>query len=60
MSIYERDYERQAFGRPPGIHLGGERSVTTNLVIFTFGVYVAQLLFKMPFTDLFLRHANWY
>ena len=45
MGLYDREY-----GRPddtswqPGIHLGGARTLTTNLVLITAGVYVVQLL----------------
>ena len=44
MGIYDRDYERgNNYGRQSGFDLGGPRSLTTNLVIFMFVVYVIQL-----------------
>lgn len=45
MGIYDRDYERNYdSGGQPGIHLGGPLTLTTKLVLLTFGVYALQLL----------------
>lgn len=45
MGIYDRDYERERdYDDGPGFHVGGERSLTTNLVIVMAIVYVVQLL----------------
>lgn len=60
MGIAERDYERDSYGRPPGVHIGGPRSMTVKLLLITIGVYVAQLFFGVQFTEIFGLHANWY
>jgi membrane associated rhomboid family serine protease len=46
MGIYDRDYERERYDDEGGLgfNLGGERTLTTNLVIFMFVVYGVQLL----------------
>ncbi|NOY29590.1 MAG: rhomboid family intramembrane serine protease [Planctomycetes bacterium] len=45
MGIYDRDYGRDyGSSGQPGIHLGGPRTLTTNLVLFTLAVYGLQLL----------------
>ena len=45
MGLYDRDYGRDYdASMQPGIHLGGPRTVSTNIVLFTFGVYLLQLL----------------
>ena len=45
MGIYDRDYERErSYDDSPGFRIGGERSLTTNLVIVMGIVYVVQLL----------------
>ena len=44
MGIYDRDYGRNDYdGSQPGFHLGGVRSLTTNIVLFTAAVYLLQL-----------------
>ena len=44
MGIYDRDYQRNGgYGHEPGIRLDGPRTLTTNLVLVTFGVYLAQV-----------------
>ncbi|NOZ40338.1 MAG: rhomboid family intramembrane serine protease [Planctomycetes bacterium] len=74
MGIYDRDYERNGgYGQQPGLRLDGPRTLTTNLVLFTFGIYLVQLLTqpseaKFPgvngpggsgwFTELFALHGN--
>jgi membrane associated rhomboid family serine protease len=65
MGIYDRDYERgQNYDDSPGFRIGGERSLTTNLVIVMGIVYVVQLLTGLGpqedgwFTDLFSLHAD--
>ena len=65
MGFYDRDYERgNYYGRQSGFDLGGPRSLTTNLVILMFVVYVIQLATRGPepdagwFTELFSLHAD--
>jgi membrane associated rhomboid family serine protease len=65
MGIYDRDYERErSYDDSPGFRIGGERSLTTNLVIVIGIVYVVQLLTGLGpredgwFTDLFSLHAD--
>lgn len=61
MGIYDRDYNRDdSYDHGPGIHLGGQRTLTTNLVIFTCGVYLAQLLLGPAFTGFFALDGDWY
>jgi rhomboid family protein len=61
MGIYDRDYNRDdPYHDAPGLHLGGQRSLTTNLVIFTCGVYLAQLLLGPWFTNAFSLGDDWY
>ncbi len=43
MGLNDRDYARDYDGRP-GIRLDGPRTLTTNLVLFTLGIYALQLL----------------
>ena len=44
MGFYDRDYQRDDYeGRQPGFHLGGARTLTTNLVIVMFVIYGIQL-----------------
>jgi membrane associated rhomboid family serine protease len=59
MGLYDRDYGRpdDNYGRP-GIHLGGTRTLTTNLVLLTVGVYVIQILTNGWFTNLFSLYSN--
>ena len=48
MGIYDRDYQRNGgYGHEPGIRLDGPRTLTTNLVLVTFGVYLLQI-FTQP------------
>lgn len=66
MGFYDRDYQRGGYyDRQPGFYLGGQRTLTTNLVIVMVGVYLVQLFTRgqQPpdpgwFTDLFSLHAN--
>lgn len=61
MGIYDRDYNRDdSYGTPPGIHLGGTRTLTTNVVIFTCVVYLLQLLLGPGFTTFFSLSGDWY
>lgn len=72
MGLYDRDYGRYS-GNAPGFHLGGGmRTLTTNIVLFTCGVFVVQLLTRgqspnpqmgLPgdsgwFTELFSLHSD--
>jgi len=44
MGIYDRDYERNGgYGQQPGMQLGGPRTLTTNLVLLTFGIFLLQM-----------------
>src|ERR1044072_8730128 len=63
MGFYDRDYQRgDYYERQPGFHLGGTRTLTTNLVIVMFAVYAVQILTRGPrsgwFTDMFSLHAD--
>ena len=69
MGIYDRDYERERYDDEGGlgVHLGGERTLTTNVVIFMFVVYGVQLLAGPWFTNLLslqgdslVRPWRWY
>lgn len=41
MGIYDRDYARDD---RPGVFLGGERTMVTNLLLVTVGIYILQIL----------------
>jgi len=44
MGIYDRDYERNGgYGQQSGLRLDGPRTLTTNLVLLTFGIYLLQI-----------------
>lgn len=63
MGIYDRDYQRDYYGRAPGFHLGSSLTLTSKLVIVMFAVYVVQLLTRQGhndgwFTDLFCLQAD--
>jgi membrane associated rhomboid family serine protease len=61
MGIYDRDYERPShYDDSPGFHVGETRTLTTNLVIGMFAVYVVQQLTRDSdwFTDFFSLHAD--
>ncbi len=65
MGIYDRDYERQEYyGSSPGYHIGGTRTLTTNLVIAMAVVYLVQVLTQPGqgvagwFTETFSLHAD--
>jgi membrane associated rhomboid family serine protease len=69
MGIYDRDYNRDdPDHNAPGFHVGGQRTLTTNLVIFTCIVYVVQVLTQPPqiadatdggwCTELFALHSD--
>ena len=60
MGIYDRDYGRETYNRPPGVHLGDTWSLTTKIVLFTFCVYVIQCVSGVWFTSLFSLHADWF
>jgi membrane associated rhomboid family serine protease len=61
MGIYDRDYQRGGYyDRQPGLNLGGPRTMTTNLVIFTCVVYLAQLLSNNWLTAAWVLPKNWY
>jgi membrane associated rhomboid family serine protease len=66
MGFYDRDYQRgDNYERQPGFHLGGERTLTTNLVIVMFAIYAIQFATRDTsthedgwFTNLFSLHAS--
>lgn len=63
MGIYDRDYGRErTYNDGPGFHVGGERSLTTNLVIVMAIVYLVQLFTNGArggwFTQTFSLHAD--
>ncbi|NOY42328.1 MAG: rhomboid family intramembrane serine protease [Planctomycetes bacterium] len=59
MGLYDRDYGRQDDSNwKPGIHLGGTRTLTTNLVLFTAGIYLLQTLTDGWVTNLFSLHND--
>jgi membrane associated rhomboid family serine protease len=64
MGIYDRDYGREYdASRQPGMHLGGPRTLTTNLVLITFAIFGLQLLTqptaaRFPGDDGFV--TNWF
>jgi len=64
MGIYDRDYERaDSYGQPPGLHIGGPKTLTTKIVLFTAAVYVLQVMFDGPkynFTSAFWMQSGWF
>jgi membrane associated rhomboid family serine protease len=65
MGLYDRDYHRERdYDDTPGFRLGGERSLSTNLVIAMGIVYIVQLFTGLTaqeygaFTDFFSLHAD--
>lgn len=65
MGFYDRDYQRGgSYDRQPGFYLGGERTLTTNLVLLMIGIYIIQILTRGQypdsgwFTELFSLHAD--
>jgi len=60
MGLYDRDYGRDDhWGQRPGISLDGPRTLTTNLVLITFGVYLIQIL-TQPSQPAFPGDAGWF
>jgi len=62
MGFYDRDYQRGGgyYDGQPGLHLGGPRSTTTNLILITAAIYFAQLLSHDWVTETFVLFNNWY
>ncbi len=58
MGLYDRDYGRDDGRWQPGIHLGGARTLTTNLVLLTAGIYLLQIFTNGWVTSLFSLHGN--
>jgi membrane associated rhomboid family serine protease len=65
MGFYDRDYQRgDYYERQPGFYLGGPRTLTTNLVIVMFVIYLIQIATRGPrpdegwFTETFCLHAD--
>jgi membrane associated rhomboid family serine protease len=59
MGFNDRDYQREYYDRQPGFYLGGPRTLTTNLVIVMFAVYVIQVVTRDDgwFTNTFSLHG---
>jgi membrane associated rhomboid family serine protease len=62
MGFYDRDYQRGGDydERQPGFHLGGPTTLTTKLVIFTFGVYLAQFATRQWLLNVGMLHDDWW
>jgi membrane associated rhomboid family serine protease len=61
MGIYDRDYERgRQYDGEPGFHLGGPVTLTTKLVIVTFGVYLVQFFTNQWITEFGSLQADWW
>ncbi len=62
MGFYDRDYQRGNYydDRQPGLHLGGPRTMTTNVVIVTCIAYLAQLLSHNWLTEAWILYKSWY
>jgi membrane associated rhomboid family serine protease len=61
MGFYDRDYQRGwQDDSEPGVHLGGPTTLTTKLVLFTFGVYLAQLLTEGWLVGFGALEADWW
>ncbi|MCH2113495.1 MAG: rhomboid family intramembrane serine protease [Pirellulales bacterium] len=61
MGLYDRDYGRDDhYGSQPGFHLGarGPLTLTTKIVLLTFGIYVLQLL-TQPARPEFVGDYGW-
>jgi membrane associated rhomboid family serine protease len=66
MGFNDRDYQRGDYNeRQPGFHLGGPRTLTTNIVIVMFVIYAIQIATRGPrppdsgwFTETFSLHAD--
>lgn len=58
MGIYDRDYERSSYGQKPGLRLDGPRTLTTNLVLLTFGIFLLQM-FTQPAEPAFRGDSGW-
>lgn len=57
MGLYDREYTRET---EPGFHLSAPTTVTTQLVLITVGVYVAQLTLGAAFTANFGLWSEWF
>ena len=58
MGLYDRDYGRDDYGQAPGFRLDGPRTLTTNLVLLTSGIYLLQLL-TQPTNPAFRGDFGW-
>lgn len=56
MGLYDREYTRE---HVPGVRLTAPRSMTMQLVLFTFAVYAAQLA-SSTVTNALALHADWF
>ncbi|MEM8946776.1 MAG: rhomboid family intramembrane serine protease [Planctomycetota bacterium] len=59
MGLYDREYGRDDYGQQPGIRLDGPRTLTTNLVLVTVGVYVAQIVVE-GLTGMLALPSDWF
>lgn len=60
MGLYDREYGRyDDYGQRPGVHLSAPRTITTKLVLVTFGVYLLQLVVQNS-TLYLLLPSNWF
>ncbi|HEX5472107.1 MAG TPA: rhomboid family intramembrane serine protease [Lacipirellulaceae bacterium] len=65
MGFYDRDYQRGGYyNHQPGLHLGGPRTLTTDVVIFTCVVYLVQLIcfynFNNWLADAWVLPKGWF
>lgn len=59
MGIDNRDYGRyNSYGQQPGFHLSGPRSLTVNIILVTFGIYLLQV-FTYPTAPISLSDGGW-
>jgi membrane associated rhomboid family serine protease len=56
MGLYDREYSREP---EPGFHMSAPQSVTTQIVVVTVGVYLAQLAFPQVTSALELESDWW-
>jgi membrane associated rhomboid family serine protease len=57
MGIYDRDYAQEP---EPGYHFGGPQTLTTQLVLVTAGVYLAQLFLGADLTRFLSLNSDWW
>lgn len=57
MGLYDRDYAQEP---EPGYHISGPQTLTTQLVLITGGVYLAQLFLGPNFSQFFSLNSDWW